>query len=35
LPEKYVEQRKKMLKEYPLPDGWREVYDSGFTVHHI
>uniref|UniRef100_A0A915CT95 WW domain-containing protein n=1 Tax=Ditylenchus dipsaci TaxID=166011 RepID=A0A915CT95_9BILA len=34
LPPKYLDQRTKMLKEYPLPLGWKEVYDPGMRRHY-
>nr|AEE61955.1 unknown [Dendroctonus ponderosae] len=34
LSEKYMETRNKMLKEYPLPNGWKEVYDAGVRRHY-
>lgn len=34
LSEKYIELRKKMLREYPLPNGWKEVYDAGVRRHY-
>lgn len=34
LSEKYIEIRKKMLREYPLPVGWKEIYDTGVRRHY-
>ncbi|KAH7730989.1 hypothetical protein AAVH_02043 [Aphelenchoides avenae] len=34
LPERYLEQRKDMLKRFPLPQGWKEVYDAGVRRHY-
>uniref|UniRef100_A0A0N5ARX4 WW domain-containing protein n=1 Tax=Syphacia muris TaxID=451379 RepID=A0A0N5ARX4_9BILA len=34
LPQKYTEQRLKVLKKYPLPPGWKEVYDAGCARHY-
>uniref|UniRef100_A0A0M3HPA7 Polyglutamine-binding protein 1 n=2 Tax=Ascaris TaxID=6251 RepID=A0A0M3HPA7_ASCLU len=34
LPKKYTEQRLKILKKYPLPTGWKEVYDPGCARHY-
>ncbi|KAF7632923.1 WW domain-containing protein [Meloidogyne graminicola] len=34
LSERYLEQRKKMLRNYPLPEGWTEIYDSGMCRHY-
>lgn len=34
LSERHLEQRKKMLRNYPLPDGWTEVYDAGMRRHY-
>ncbi|VDK89304.1 unnamed protein product [Onchocerca ochengi] len=34
LPQKYLDQRAKILKKYPLPNGWKEVYDPGCTRHY-
>uniref|UniRef100_A0A0N4UDS8 Polyglutamine-binding protein 1 n=1 Tax=Dracunculus medinensis TaxID=318479 RepID=A0A0N4UDS8_DRAME len=34
LPQKYTEQRLKALKKYPLPSGWKEVYDPGCARHY-
>lgn len=27
---KYVKQRERLLKKYPLPINWREIYDRGW-----
>ncbi|VDM48172.1 unnamed protein product [Toxocara canis] len=34
LPKKYMEERLKILKKYPLPSGWKEVYDPGCARHY-
>uniref|UniRef100_A0A183CPC9 WW domain-containing protein n=1 Tax=Globodera pallida TaxID=36090 RepID=A0A183CPC9_GLOPA len=34
LSEKYLEQRKKMLRNYPLPKDWVEIYDAGVRRHY-
>ncbi|VDD92334.1 unnamed protein product [Enterobius vermicularis] len=34
LSQKYNEQRLKVLKKYPLPNGWKEVYDAGCARHY-
>ena len=34
LPEKYLEARQLMLKNYPLPEGWKEIYDAGVRRHY-
>ena len=34
LSERYLEQRRKMLRNYPLPEGWTEVYDAGVRRHY-
>ncbi|KAL7076818.1 hypothetical protein ACQ4LE_003686 [Meloidogyne hapla] len=34
LSDRYLEQRKKMLRNYPLPEGWTEIYDSGMRRHY-
>ncbi|KAL3993913.1 hypothetical protein ACH3XW_19585 [Acanthocheilonema viteae] len=34
LSQKYLDQRAKILKKYPLPNGWKEVYDPGCTRHY-
>jgi len=30
----YLEERKNMLNDYPLPEGWKEVYDAGIRRHY-
>lgn len=32
--EQYVTRQKRLLKKYPLPKHWREVYDHGFGMHY-
>lgn len=32
--EEYVIRQKRLLKKYPLPKHWREVYDNGFGIHY-
>ncbi|VDN04713.1 unnamed protein product [Thelazia callipaeda] len=34
LSQKYLEQRNKVLKKYPLPNGWKEVYDPGCARYY-
>ncbi|KAI1712146.1 WW domain-containing protein [Ditylenchus destructor] len=34
LSQKYRAGREKLLKDYPLPPGWREVYDAGMRRHY-
>ncbi|VDN21823.1 unnamed protein product [Gongylonema pulchrum] len=34
LSSKYLEQRAKILRKYPLPNGWKEVYDAGCARHY-
>ncbi|VDK46495.1 unnamed protein product [Anisakis simplex] len=34
LPKAYTEERLKILKKYPLPSGWKEVYDPGCARHY-
>jgi hypothetical protein len=34
LSEHYLEQRRKMLRNYPLPEGWTEIYDPGMRRHY-
>lgn len=31
---KYLEEKQKMLKDYPLPAGWKEIYDAGMRRHY-
>lgn len=32
--EQYLIRQKRLLKKYPLPKHWKEVYDNGFGVHY-
>lgn len=34
LPQKYTEARLRVLKKYPIPNGWKEVYDPGCARHY-
>uniref|UniRef100_A0A914UZU4 WW domain-containing protein n=1 Tax=Plectus sambesii TaxID=2011161 RepID=A0A914UZU4_9BILA len=34
LPVEYNRRRLRMLKKYPLPNGWKEVYDPGVARHY-
>lgn len=27
---KYIKQRERLLRKYPLPNNWREIYDRGW-----
>ncbi|CAI2350260.1 unnamed protein product [Caenorhabditis sp. 36 PRJEB53466] len=35
LPEKYVQQKNRMLAKFPLPDNWAEVYDEGIAKFYF
>ncbi|EFO87363.1 CRE-PQBP-1.2 protein [Caenorhabditis remanei] len=35
LPEKYVANKNRMLANFPLPDGWVEVYDEGLGRYYF
>lgn len=32
--EPYLARQKRLLKKYPLPKHWKEVYDAGFGMHY-
>ncbi|MFH4973862.1 hypothetical protein AB6A40_000571 [Gnathostoma spinigerum] len=34
LPQKYTEERLRILAKYPLPAGWKEVYEPGCARHY-
>uniref|UniRef100_A0A1I8A7F9 WW domain-containing protein n=1 Tax=Steinernema glaseri TaxID=37863 RepID=A0A1I8A7F9_9BILA len=34
LPDEYMRRRARMLRLYPLPEGWKEVYDPGCARHY-
>ncbi|KAK0394616.1 hypothetical protein QR680_000837 [Steinernema hermaphroditum] len=34
LPDDYMSRRARMLRLYPLPEGWKEVYDPGCARHY-